>query len=359
MSTHSQRYDRQTILPEIGLSGQQKLHAAKVLVIGAGGLGCPVLQNLAGAGVGLIGIVDGDAVEETNLHRQFLYTTSDCGKNKAAVAAATVLKQNPQVTVIPFAQDFTPNNAFEIVKGYDIIVDCTDHVETRYLINDVSLAKGIPMVYASVHKFEGQLSVFNFNGGPSYRCLFPETESLVATLNCTDSGVLGVIPNTIGALQATEVFKILLDIGGVLSGVLLLYNGLHHTLQSIAFDKMDAEIVIGKQRGALVLRSHATGFQTIDGVSFIERIGQDSGVLIDLTETYECTEFHFPNAVKVSLEELDKFLETFDRNQQITLFCMSGTRSGHAANYLVKSGFTNILHLGKGLNSLNKISVDD
>ena len=155
------RYQRQIALPEIGIKGQQKLTDAKVLVVGAGGLGCPVLQSLAAAGVGTIGVVDGDFVEESNLNRQFLYNLDDCGKNKAIAIAESLVNQNPNISIIPFSSHFNRENAFEIVSDFQMVVDCTDNLQTRYLINDVALVKGIPMVYASIHKFEGQLSVFN------------------------------------------------------------------------------------------------------------------------------------------------------------------------------------------------------
>ena len=201
------RYSRQIALAEIGESGQQKLQDARVLVIGAGGLGCPVLQNLAAAGVGSIGIVDGDVVEESNLHRQLLYSLKDCGKGKAITAAEAILELNPDVNVTVFGEFFNKQNAAKIVSDYQIIVDCTDTIAVRYLINDVAVAKNIPVVYASIYKFEGQVSVFNYKNGPSYRCLFPETESLKAVPNCVVSGVLGVLPNTLGRSRRQKCLK--------------------------------------------------------------------------------------------------------------------------------------------------------
>ena len=231
------RYERQIVMPEIGILGQLKLAKAKVLIIGVGGLGCPVLQNLAAVGVGKIGIVDGDVVDETNLHRQFLYSLSDCERNKVAVAAEVVSKQNPETEIIPYSDYFTKENALEIISDYQIIVDCTDNIPTRYLISDMAVAKGIPMVYASIHKFEGQLSVFNYQNGPTYRCLFPEDERSEAIPSCNDSGVLGVVPNILGTLQANEVLKIILGIGEILNGKLLLYNSLDNDFQTIEFQK--------------------------------------------------------------------------------------------------------------------------
>ncbi|HNP33953.1 MAG TPA: HesA/MoeB/ThiF family protein [Flavobacterium sp.] len=236
------RYDRQITLPEIGILGQLKLAEAKVLIIGVGGLGCPVLQNLAAVGVGKIGIVDGDLVEETNLHRQLLYTPTDLGKSKVDVASEAVVRQNPEVIITPYPFSFTKENAFEIASDYQIIVDCTDNITTRYLINDIAVIKGIPMVYASIHKFEGQLSVFNYQNGPTYRCLFPEDERADAIPSCNDSGVLGVLPNILGTLQANEVLKIILGIGEILSGKLLLYNSLDNCLQTIEFQNYKVKL---------------------------------------------------------------------------------------------------------------------
>lgn len=236
------RYERQIVMPEIGILGQLKLAEAKVLIIGIGGLGCPVLQNLAAVGVGKIGIVDGDVVDETNLHRQFLYGLNDCGRRKVEVATDIVNKQNPETEIIQYSDYFTKENALEIVSDCQIIVDCTDNIATRYLINDVAVTKGIPMVYASIHKFEGQLSVFNYQNGPTYRCLFPEDERMEAIPSCNDSGVLGVVPNILGTLQANEVLKIILGIGEVLSGKLLLYHSLDNHFQTIEFQKDNIKV---------------------------------------------------------------------------------------------------------------------
>ena len=219
------RYSRQIILPEVGALGQQKLLDARVLVIGAGGLGCPVLQNLVMAGVGHIGIVDGDVVDESNLHRQFLYTHSDVGQQKVVVAKQALQALNPEVDLVVFTEYFDSNTA-TMVEKYQIIVDCTDAIGVRYLINDVAVARRIPVVYASIHKFQGQVSVFNYQNGPSYRCLFPEKEEGIAIPSCEMSGVLGVVPQVLGSFQATEVLKIILGVGEVLSGKLLLYDAL-------------------------------------------------------------------------------------------------------------------------------------
>jgi len=353
MKTHSKRYDRQIALPEIGISGQQKLAEGKVLIVGAGGLGCPVLQNLAAAGLGHIAIVDGDIVEETNLHRQFLYTLNDCGKNKAIVAAETVLKQNPEVEIIPYPTHFNKENAFEIVADYEIIVDCTDDLETRYLINDVSLVKAIPMVYASIHKFEGQLSVLNYKNGPSYRCLFPQNEKIESISNCNDSGVLGVLPNVLGTLQAAEVLKIILGIGEILNGKLLLFDGLSNQFQNIYFKTNESQKKIGVQKGKSILNNKIRQEKTITAVDFFDIISKENSLIIDIREIYEEPDLDIENMNRIPLSQLEYFLKEYDKNQEIILICSRGNRSKSAAEYLVKCGFNNISHLQNGIESLD------
>ncbi len=358
MTTHSNRYNRQTILPEIGISGQEKLTNAKVLVIGAGGLGCPVLQNLVATGVGCIGIVDGDCVEETNLHRQFLYTLNDLGKNKALVATSVVSNQNPEVKVIPYSNYFTEENAFEIISDHQIIVDCTDNVMTRYLINDVALFKNIPMIYASIHKFEGQLSVFNYKMGPTYRCLFPESDTLKTFQNCNNSGVLGVLPNTLGVMQANEVLKIILGIGTVLSGKLLLYDALKTEFQTITIQVNETEKEKGIKNGLSILNHSSTkGIGTIAAADFFKEVANKETVIIDIRENYEEPKLAFENIKLVPLSAVEKFLQNTNPNQKIILFCQVGDRSKLAANYLIKKGFTNLFHLQNGMEALEKTTI--
>jgi len=351
------RYQRQIALPEIRMAGQQKLTDAKVLVVGAGGLGCPVLQNLAVAGVGTIGIVDGDFVEESNLNRQFLYNDSDCGKNKATAAADRLIEQNPNLKIIPFASDFNRNNAFEMVDGFQIIVDCTDNLPTRYLINDVALVKGIPMVYASIHQFEGQLSVFNYQNGPTYRCLFPEKANL-ESISCEDAGVLGVIPNLIGVMQANEVLKIILGIGVVLSGKLGLYDGLQASSQTISIEKNPLEIQHGLQNGlALRKQTKQKAVSAIDAVAFFSAIESTENVIIDLREEFEEPNLNLPNIQKVPIDQLEKYLGKVDKNQKIILLCQYGNKSQLAANYILKLGFNHVSHLHLGIAALEQTNL--
>jgi molybdopterin/thiamine biosynthesis adenylyltransferase/rhodanese-related sulfurtransferase len=348
---NTKRYSRQIILPEIGETGQKKLQDARVLVIGAGGLGCPVLQNLASAGVGNLGIVDGDMVDETNLHRQLLYTLKDCGKSKSETAMKAILELNPEINVTAFTEFFTTENAARIIDEYQIIVDCTDAIAVRYLINDVTVAKRIPVVYASIHKFEGQVSVFNYKNGPSYRCLFPEQEGLNAVPNCVVSGVLGVLPNTIGTLQATEVLKIILEIGKVLSGKLLIYDALNFQTQIIDFARNSKMIEKGFINGSLLLNSKRKN-EDLNPEAFLEKCSQLGIVIIDVRELEETPEFKRNNVIRIPLSGLEDYSKKLDKNQEIVLFCQTGQRSLAAINYLKKAGFVGVFHLGRGIESL-------
>lgn len=339
------RYERQIMLPEIGISGQQKLAEARVLIIGLGGLGCPVLQNLAGAGVGTIGIVDGDLIDETNLHRQFLYNADDFGKSKVAMAQKAISKQNPDVNIISYPVQFADRNCFLIASDYQVVVDCTDTIATRYLINDVAVAKGIPMVYASIHKFEGQLSVFNYQKGPTFRCLFPGDERLETIPNCNDSGVLGVLPNVLGALQANEVLKIILGIGEVLSGKLMLFDSLGSNFEIIEFQKVKNNFDKIKFNN--------------NNVSAADFFADSHSLIIDIREEYEEPKLNLQNIKNVPLQQLDGFLKGVDANQKITLVCQHGNRSQLAADYLIKKGFTNVFHLQGGIASLEQANSDD
>lgn len=345
------RYSRQIVLQEIGEAGQLKLQNARVLVIGAGGLGCPVLQNLAAAGVGTIGIVDGDVVDETNLHRQLLYTLKDCGKSKVEVAKKVILELNPEIKVNVYRDFFGTQNAFEIVSDYQIIVDCTDTLAIRYLINDVAVVKKIPVVYASIYKFQGQVSVFNYKNGPSYRCLFPEQEGLNTVPSCVESGVLGVLPNTLGTLQATEVLKIILEIGTVLSGKLLIYDALHFQTQIIDFAKNPKAIEKGFIIGSQLLNSKKTK-ENLSPEAFLEKCQQLEIIVIDVRELDEKPEFKGTNVIQIPLSRLEEYSKKLDKNQEIVLFCQTGQRSQTALNYLKKSGFVGVFHLGRGIESL-------
>lgn len=234
-----ERYSRHYSLDEVGRTGQEKIAAAKVLVIGAGGLGCPVLQYLTSAGVGLIGIADGDFVSLCNLQRQTLYATEDVGVLKVSCAINNLKRVNPEITFHSISKLITALNAFEVIADYDIVVDCTDQIHMRYLLSDVCSVLNIPLVFGAIHKFEGQVSVFNYKEGPNFRDLYPTPPTPETVPNCNNVGVLGVLPGIIGIAQANEVLKIIVGYGEVLSGKIWTFNAKNNSSYSIGFGKTD------------------------------------------------------------------------------------------------------------------------
>lgn len=260
-----QRYTKQLLLPEIGMKGQVKLKSAKVLVIGAGGLGCPVLQYLAAAGVGTLGIVDFDVVDETNLQRQVLYLLEDVGKLKAMIAGEKIMRFNPHILVRIISRKLESGNALEIISDYDIVVDCSDNFETRYLINDTCVLLNKPFVHAGIHKFEGQLSVFNYRSGPTYRCVFPETHTEETILNCAFTGVIGTLPGIIGTFQANEVLKMITGIGEICSGKILLLNMLTLNFSEIKIRRNEnVWFDIPKTKEELKKKDYSSGCAVVD-----------------------------------------------------------------------------------------------
>ena len=238
------RYQRHLTLPEFGESAQLNLKQAKVLVVGAGGLGCPALQYLAAAGVGTLGIVDDDVVSLSNLQRQILFTEADVGRGKAELAAAKLQAMNPHIRCVPYATRLIPDNALELIGEYDVIVDGSDNFPTRYLINDACVLANKPLIYGALYTFQGQASVFNFEGGPTYRCLFPEPPRPEDAPNCSEIGVVGVLPGLIGVIQATEAIKVISGVGQPLSGNLLTLDALTMTQRLIRFQRVAAQAAV-------------------------------------------------------------------------------------------------------------------
>lgn len=355
-SLHS-RYHRQIILPEIGLSGQEKLSASKVLVIGAGGLGCPVLQYLTAAGIGTIGIVDFDIVDTSNLHRQILYGTSSLGKNKALAAKERLTDLNPEITITAYTEKLTAKNAISLFLEYDIIVDGTDNFSTRYLINDACVITKKPLVYGAIFKFEGQVSVFNYQNGPSYRCLFPEPPKAGSVPSCAEIGVLGVLPGIIGSMQANEVLKIILGLGTILSGKLFTYDCLTTRSSNFGINRVETEI-------SKVLNT-TNHFETIDydlfcGIQKINEITAKEAFIvknaqfIDVRESHEQPKIESLHPVYIPLGELKEKANTITEEKEIILFCQSGIRSKKAAEILLQEGFKNVSHIKGGAVALHE-----
>ncbi len=334
-----ERYNRQINLPEVGNKGQQKLANAKVLVVGAGGLGCAVLPYLSASGIGTIGIIDGDKVDISNLHRQVLYTEESVGKSKVEVAANHLKKQNSETNIIIHNEFLSAKNAFSIMDGYDIIIDATDNLPTRYLINDACVLLDKPFVYGSVYRFEGQVSVFNYKNGPSYRCLFKENNH--KPVNCEEAGTLSTAVGLIGMLQANEVMKMILNTGDVLSGKLLIYNTLNNQQNTIKFKK-DDNIKIDFD----FYKNHHLNKHLINISA--ETALQSEMILIDVREFGETPIIETENIIQLPLSELENNLDNLERDKAYAIFCQHGVRSKIATNLLRNQNFTNVKNITDG-----------
>jgi adenylyltransferase/sulfurtransferase len=357
-----QRYSRQLSLPEFGMEAQSRLADARVLIIGAGGLGCPAAIYLAAAGAGTIGIVEFDKVDLTNIHRQILYATADIGRPKLEIARERILAANPNVEVESFATRITSQNALEIMRGFDVVIDASDNFPTRYLVNDTAVMVGIPSVYGSIHRFEGQLSVFGFDGGPCYRCLFREPPPAGAVPNCAEAGVLGVLPGIIGSLQATEAIKIVTRIGEPTSGRLLLFDALTMNFRTVALRRDPTCPGCGSDRSCtLVDYERLCGIEPERGTSRDEiqsmepaelaRILQTGGDVdvVDVREEYEWNIARIPGARLVPLRTLEDEIDSFDPQRATVLYCRTGARSMRAAQLLASAGVGNVSNLTGGI----------
>ncbi len=348
------RYNRHIILSEIGQQGQDKLSKAKVLVIGAGGLGCPVLQYLAAAGIGTLGIMDFDVVSESNLQRQVLFGTSTLGINKAHAAKERLEDLNNTITINAYTQKLIHKNALELFRNYDIIVDGTDNFETRYLINDASILTNKPLVYGGIYKFEGQVSVFNYNKGPSYRCLFPTPPEKGSIPNCSEIGVLGVLPGIIGTMQANEVLKIILDLGNILSGKVLYYNALTSQTTSIIINKSETEIqkAVNSKSFFDTLEEEINCTISIPEISIKEAYKNQNIQFIDVRENHEQPKITDLNPLYLPLSELENNLDKIDPEKTNLIFCQAGIRSKSAVSILQKHRINNSYSIKEGANKI-------
>lgn len=344
-----QRYGKQIILPEIGLEGQQKLKAAKVLVIGAGGLGCPVLQYLTAAGVGTIGIADGDQVEISNLQRQVLYTEQETGQGKAEVAAKKLTAQNPHVHFHVHPVFVDSSNALELIKPYDIVVDGSDNFAARYLVNDACIILDKPMVSGAIYKFEGQVSVFNYRQGPTYRCIFPEPPGEDESPNCADIGVVATLPGIIGTIQANEVIKIITGIGEVLSGRLHIIDTLTMHTRQFSFKLNPANRNIKKLTDLPQYCEPAVGDLVYEELQAMMKQAD-----IQLVDVREMEEHEIANigGLNIPLSQFEKLLHQLNPEKAVVVYCASGTRSHHSAKLLLQKGFKKVYHLKGGVNHL-------
>jgi sulfur-carrier protein adenylyltransferase/sulfurtransferase len=363
------RYSRHLLIPEVGLDGQRKLKNSSVLIVGTGGLGSPVALYLAAAGIGRIGLVDYDVVDSSNLQRQVIHGTSTVGKLKVDSAKAKLLDLNPGIQIDIYNEPYTSENALRIAKDYDIILDGTDNFPTRYLTNDVAVFLGKPNVYASIYRFDGQVSVFYAKEGPCYRCLFPEPPPPGLVPSCAEGGVLGVLPGTIGTLQATEALKVLLGIGEPLIGKLLLYNALDMTFDFVKLKKNPncrvcgpnadiKELIDYEEFCGVPSHDHEEGSagagHDITVLELAERVKTNHLKLLDVREPHELQISAIPNAVNIPLGQLAARLSELDSADEMVIFCKSGARSARGLELLASAGFKKVKNLKGGINAWAK-----
>ena len=361
------RYSRHLTLPLVGIDGQEKLKVARILLIGAGGLGSPAALYLAAAGVGTIGLVDFDVVDDSNLQRQIIHGTRDVGRSKLDSARDRLLDVNPHVHVETFETRLDSTNALEILRDFDIVVDGTDNFATRYLTNDACVLLGKPNVYGSIFRFEGQASVFATADGPCYRCLIPEPPPPGSVPSCAEGGVLGVLPGLIGTIQATEAIKLILGIGDTLAGRLLLIDALTMEFRTVHLRRdpscpacgtrtirelTDYDVFCGD---APLSADDSISVQSL--AAMIDR-GDDVD-LIDVREPSEWAVDRIEGATLMPLGTVDSQLHSLDRSRRIVLYCKSGQRSANAARVLRGAGFANVASLTGGLMAWRRERASD
>ncbi|WP_418179537.1 molybdopterin-synthase adenylyltransferase MoeB [Aliarcobacter lanthieri] len=354
------RYSRHLILPEIGLEGQLKIKNAKVLVVGTGGLGAPVILYLAAAGVGTIGLIDFDTVDESNLQRQIIHTTKDIGRPKISSATDRIKGINPNVKVISYNDKLTSKNSLDIIKNFDIVVDGTDNFQTRYLINDSSVLLNKPFVYGSIFRFEGQVSVFNENNKACYRCLYPEPPPVGLVPSCAEGGVIGVLPGVIGTIQANETIKLILGIGEVLSGRLLIFDALKMQFK---------ELKVRKDNNCPVCGENPTVTELIDYEEFCGLKGPDDRVeveeisaidlknlinekrpvqLIDIRQPHELQIGKIEGSKGIPFGQLVRKKDELDSSKKVVVICKIGLLSVEVIRQLKEAGYEGEIYSLKG-----------
>ncbi|MEO8512249.1 MAG: molybdopterin-synthase adenylyltransferase MoeB [Ignavibacteria bacterium] len=371
-----ERYSRHLVIPEVGVEGQLKLKSAKVLILGAGGLGSPIGMYLAAAGIGKLGIVDFDELSYSNLQRQVLYSTNDVGHLKTELAKQRLNEINPNIEITVYNERLTSDNAFDILKGYDVIADGTDNFATRYLINDACVMLGKPFVYGSILRFEGQVSFFDAKTGPCYRCLYPEPPAPGEVPDCAEGGVLGVLPGIIGSIQAAEVIKYILGKGATLKGRLLLVDALKMEFKQVKFSKDDSCPVCSAKPSITTLIDYDAFCNNTNNENHINNTKGDkmsdhseweitveeykarldkgeTPYLLDIREPFE-KEVANIGGYLIPMSELPQRLSELpeDKDKEIIVYCRTGNRSHHVTKYLIdEAGYTNVKNLLGGIHA--------
>ena len=359
--TELRRYARHFSLPEFGMEGQQKLKAAKVLVVGTGGLGSPVLLYLAAAGVGTLGLVDFDVVDESNLQRQVLFGVDVLGESKTRSASKRLSDLNPNLNINIHEIRLTSENALEIIQDYDLVIDGTDNFQTRYLVNDACVLSGKPNVYGSIFRFEGQASVFNYDGGPCYRCLYPEPPPPGLVPSCAEGGVLGVLPGIIGCIQATEAIKIITGIGTTLKGRFLLFDALDLEFHEVLLKKNSkcpvcgdyptvTELIDYEKFCGINLPEPDHEWDEITVIELNQRIQSGkSPFILDVREEHEVVVGKIEETTHIPMNQVAARLDEIDRNSEIIVYCKIGGRSAKICTLLTDQNFQNVKNLKGGI----------
>jgi len=360
------RFNRHIILPQVGLEGQEKLKQAKILCIGTGGLGSPIALYLSAAGIGTIGLVDFDVVDETNLQRQIAHSTADIGRPKVESARDKLLGINPHLQVNLHGEGIRRDNVRDMVRGYDLVVDGTDNFPTRYLVNDACVLEGKPLIYASIFQFEGQATVFNHAEGPCYRCLYPEPPPPGLVPSCAEGGVLGVLPGVIGVIQATEAIKIVLGQGDTLSGRLLLYDAMQMKFREVKLRRDPACPACGENPSI----NDVTEYEQFCGLPPTETQNQEEALadyditpnqlksmldespglfVLDVREPHEIDICCLNGTVKIPLGDIPTRYAEIPKDQPVVVHCKMGGRSAQAVEFLQSKGYSNVKNLAGGI----------
>lgn len=358
------RFNRHIILPQVGLRGQEKLKQAKVLCIGTGGLGSPISLYLSAAGVGTLGLVDFDVVDESNLQRQIAHATHDIGRPKVESARDKLIGINPYLKVVLHGDGIKRGNVRDIVSDYDIVVDGTDNFPTRYLVNDACVLEGKPLIYASIFQFEGQVTVFNHKDGPCYRCLYPEPPPPGLVPSCAEGGVLGVLPGVIGVIQATEAIKIILDDGDTLSGRLLLYDAMQMRFREVRLRRDPSCPACGTHPTIheaieyehfcglppTEAEEQAPGDHEITPQQLYGMMQADPGLFVlDVREPFELEICRLAGAWEIPLGQIAARYAEVPRDQNVVVFCKMGGRSAQAVEFLRSKGYNRVNNLAGGI----------
>jgi|YNPMSStandDraft_1061717.scaffolds.fasta_scaffold10466_1 adenylyltransferase/sulfurtransferase len=352
------KYKRQIIIPEIGVDGQEKLKNAKVLVVGAGGLGCPVIIYLSSIGIGHLGVIDFDFVDISNIHRQILYTYEDIDKPKCLVIEEKIKKVNPNINIYPYFIRLNKENALSIINNYDIVVDCSDNFPTKFLINDACVILNKPFVFGAVERFEGHISVFNYKNGPTYRCFLNEEPDPFEVPTCSEAGILGVVPGIIGTMQAMEVVKIIINKGEILSGKIMVVNFLNNEYYFFEIQRNENVANVTELKDYYETCNYDdTGLKKISIEELYKKINSNQDIqLIDVRDEYEI-DIKLPNSENIPLYKLQESYTKIDNNKEVIFYCNYGIKSVIAVKYLEKKfNFKNLYVLSDGISKV-KLSL--